>query len=137
VHIARCINISAVRLALTGSIIVLSGVNHGVMATVIPPDSPVIKINIPYIFGRLGPVTVPLEAPDGAVVPDDFCLPRKIEQCGDHLRDSDGFSPTAQSLGGPVFISDENPAFAFAPTRMWAQSQFRQTSQARIFETTD
>ena len=57
---------------------------------VIPPiDNPVVDTpgpTVPYISGRLGPREAGL--PAGGVVPDDFCLPGKFDDCGDHLRDA-------------------------------------------------
>jgi len=88
-------------------------------------------ISIPYIAGRLGPVTrAPSEAPVGSVIPDDFCIPGKFNDCGDHLRDSPDFSPVPNSAAqdGPIFIGGDNPAFNQAETRIWGQVQFRETS---------
>ena len=88
---------------------------------------------IPYISGRLGGVQqAPTEAPSGAVVPDDFCLPGKFEDCGDHLRDQSDLSPAAQD--GPVFVNDEDTAFSSARFSGWISGQSRQTEQTALSE---
>jgi len=127
------------RAALIAAIITSSGIGQVALAASSGGGSGTRAI--PYISGRLGPVTAPTEAPVGAVVPDDFCLPGKLDDCGDHLRDAPDFSPGAEALaqaqGGPIFVGGDNPAFVLAPTKVWAQTQFRQTSLSSGAEVVD
>jgi len=62
------------------------------------------------------------------VVPDDFCLPGKFDDCGDHLRDSADFSPVP--VDGPIFVGRNDTAFARARSGVWVNGQLRQTDLA-------
>ena len=116
------------KLALTAAILTGSGLTQIVLAASSGSGGPGGGLAIPYISGRLGPVTAPADPPIGGVVPDDFCLLDKFEDCGDHLRDAADFSPVPQVQDGPIFVGGDNPAFVLARTKAWGQTQFRQTS---------
>jgi len=96
-----------------------------------PPDpQPTIPSGpgIPYISGRLGPAQATSAPPTGSVVPDDFCLPGKFDDCGDHLRDSADFSPIP--VDGPIFVGRNDTAFGRAQSGVWLNGQSRQTDLA-------
>ncbi|MEE9426967.1 MAG: autotransporter outer membrane beta-barrel domain-containing protein [Paracoccaceae bacterium] len=80
---------------------------------------------IPYISGRVGPARATAEPPTGNVVPDDFCLPGKFDDCGTHLRDAGDLSPVP--VDGPLFVGRDNSAFAQARQGVWINGQSRQT----------
>ncbi|HHS89444.1 MAG TPA: autotransporter domain-containing protein [Rhodobacteraceae bacterium] len=85
-----------------------------------------------YIAGRFagsGPVVT---APAGAVIPDDFCLPGKFEDCGDHLRDQ-----PQQDGDGIVYFGDPAQDFQVSRNEAWASAQFRLTEQTGAGETLD
>ncbi len=90
------------------------------------PPKPSYGPGIPYISGRTGrPLAAPVDAPTGGVVPDDFCLPGKYEDCGDHLRDQPELYPQAD--GGPIFVGGETLAFQEAKQGVWFSGQYRTT----------
>lgn len=107
------------------------------MIVLIPEGNPK-GLAIPYISGRLGPVSPTTAPPTGTVFPDDFCLPGKFEDCGEHLRDAGDFSPSPQNTSifdeGPVFVGRENPAFSRSELRFWANGQSRQTEMSAASE---
>ncbi len=101
-----------------------------------PVPTPRYGPGIPYISGRLGGVQqAPSDAPTGSVVPDDFCLPGKYEDCGDHLRDQP--DSAAVSDNGPVFVDQEYSAFASARNSGWINGQARQTDDSATSEQTN
>ncbi len=96
--------------------------------TTTPPSGP----NIPYISGRLGPVQAASDPPVGTVVPDDFCLPGKFEDCGEHLRDS---VANSNSLDDEIlFVGREGLAFGQSQQSLWVNGQTRQINQSAISE---
>ena len=77
---------------------------------------------VPYISGRLG--TREAGLPTGGVRPDDFCLPGKLDNCGDHLRDE---GPSAFSGAGAV---DPTAGLDEDLWAAWADVQVRETEWA-------
>ncbi|PHQ97829.1 MAG: hypothetical protein COB40_02955 [Marinosulfonomonas sp.] len=100
-----------------------------------PVPTPRYGPGIPYISGRLGGVQqAPTDAPIGNVVPDDFCLPGKFEDCGDHLRDQPDSANATNN--GPVFVDMEDTAFGEARHSGWINGQSRQTDDTAASEQT-
>ncbi len=99
-----------------------------------PPPGP----GISYISGRLGPAQAGAAPPIGTVLPDDFCLPGKFDDCGDHLRDAADYSPIPQSdaafAQGPIFVGRENLSFSQNRQSIWINGQTRQTDMNAISE---
>lgn len=100
--------------------------------TIDPQPSPKIGPSLPYISGRLGGAQqAPSSAPTGNVVPDDFCLPGKLDDCGSHLRE-EGEAIAVVQDEGPVFVGgvvgNEDLAFFQAKNSAWANGSFRQTN---------
>ena len=86
---------------------------------------------LPYISGRLGGARqAPSAAPGGTVVPDDFCLPGKFDDCGSHLRNG----PVIEEQG-PIFVGQEDLAFFQAKNSAWVNGDFRQTTNSNLSET--
>jgi Autotransporter beta-domain len=99
-----------------------------------PKQPPKFGPEIPYISGRLGSAGQSLANPPvGSVLPDDFCLPGKFTNCGDHLRDQPDFSPSAPEQ--PVFSGNPDLAFAESKNSFWVNGQLRTTEQSLTFET--
>ncbi len=100
-----------------------------------PGPQPRYGPGIPYISGRLGGAQQsPTDAPTGNVVPDDFCLPGKFEDCGDHLRDQPDNATTTND--GPVFIDLGDSAFTDSRQSGWISGQSRQTDDNAASEQT-
>jgi len=108
-----------------------------------PAPPPQIGPGTPYISGRFAGAAPVVSPPAGAVIPDDFCLPGKLNDCGDHLRDQPATAAAAPPPGGEsgtegiVFFGDPENAFARARNSFWADGRFRQTRRTGIGESTD
>ncbi len=90
------------------------------------PNPPKAGPGIPYISGRLaGPQSAAVSPPAGAVVPDEFCIPGKLNDCGDHLRDQQANSAFEEPE--TVFFGDPNLAFSEARNSGWFDAQIRTT----------
>ena len=89
-----------------------------------PELSPGSGPGLPYISGRLGGAQrTATSPPSGTVVPDDFCLPGKFVDCGEHLRGGpDHLTDT------PIFVGNEDLGFNQANSAAWANGEFRRTS---------
>lgn len=95
-----------------------------------PVVSPAVSPGLPYISDRLGGAQQsPSSAPTGTVVPDDFCIPGKLDICGDHLRDA----PEAFD-DGPIFVGNEDLAFSQANNSAWVDVAVRRTDIASLSE---
>ncbi len=98
------------------------------------PNPPKVGPGLPYISGRLAaPASAAVTPPAGAVVPDEFCIPGKLNDCGEHLRDQQAPAPFEEPE--TVFFGDPNLAFSEARNSGWVDGQLRTTDLLAVGET--
>ncbi len=98
------------------------------------PSPPQVGPGLPYISGRLAaPASAAVTPPAGAVVPDEFCIPGKLNDCGEHLRDQQAPAPFEEPE--TVFFGDPALAFSEARNSGWVDGQLRTTNLSAVGET--
>ena len=85
---------------------------------------------VPYISGRFAAPQPAVTPPAGAVVPDDFCVPGKLNPCSGQTH---GAGETAagnagdSAAPGTVFFGDPNKAFSASKNSFWIGGRSRST----------
>ncbi len=131
--------VSGLLLSASASMALVPAGGSGPNPRPIPPNA---GPTLPYIAGRLARSAPTVTPPAGAVVPDEFCIPGKLNDCGDHLRNQKTTFPGIADTGAAqepktTYFGDPGKAFAESRNSVWTGVQSRRTTLQGPSQVTD